>query len=154
MKDCLSEPCGPGGRNGIMLRRHFPKVVGFDLPAMIHKYQKHVSGRERIYDAAYSDIDELLRIEDICTLYDSVAFQHIVDREYCGSLVAKLAASKKLSVVVTVFNARLQSTHLIDLLSERDWTILHKEQEALSFDGSAHTVVILMSGRLDIPGPG
>ena len=138
--------CGLG-RNGPMLRRFFPRVVGVDLPDMIERVKAASPVFvEKTYSHLYSSVSDLIASENVCALYDSVVFQHIVDAEYVAGLVAELVKKPSLRTIVSVhYNADNAGTRpvAVNLLLERGWRIWHAEEDTLSFEGVAHTVLAL-----------
>lgn len=133
--------CGLG-RNGGLLKSYFQRVVGYDIPEMVASLKTQ---GETPYSAVYDDIGTLTGAEKISLVYDSVVFQHIVDIVYIKNIVDRLVNTNSVRNFVTIKNAGIPDNqcHLITILSDMGWSILHKEQETLSFDGHAHDVVIL-----------
>jgi trans-aconitate methyltransferase len=133
--------CGLG-RNGSMLKSRFARVVGYDIPEMIGKYREvHADGGP--YDATYSNIEELAAAETVSLVYDSVVFQHILDIEYCRKILNPLLNQPSLLTFVSVKNHHNKTTPLLTILEEHHWYVYHFETEKLSFDTSAHDVVVV-----------
>lgn len=133
--------CGLG-RNGTMLKERFSRVVGYDIPEMIGKYREiHADGGP--YDATYSSIEELVAAETVDLVYDSVVFQHILDIDYCRSVLKPLLAQPSLATFVSVKNNHNRITSLMEILEENSWDIVHSATETLSFDSGPHDVLVL-----------
>lgn len=139
--------CGLG-RNGPMLKRYFPRLVGVDLPEMIAR-AKHVGGSttEQTYDQLYSSIDDLIAGEEFCVLYDCVALQHIVDYDYLSDLIGRLSAKVCFRTVVSVHFEDGTTQIYQRVLQEKGWRVWHYELDVLSFEGTPHTVVTLRQDR-------
>ena len=134
--------CGLG-RNGPMLRRFFPRVVGIDLPEMVERVKSSCGLlMERTYDDIYSSISRLVEAEDFCTVYDSVVFQHIVDHEYLSEMVELLSSKSCFRTLVSIhFAEGMEAMHL-RVLKEKGWCVWHSEADLLSFEGIPHKVVV------------
>ncbi|WP_149895976.1 class I SAM-dependent methyltransferase [Agrobacterium rosae] len=134
--------CGLG-RNGQMLQRHFPRVVGFDLPQMV----KHLgaSPAAKRYDAIYENINVICANEKVHLIYDSVVFQHFADKGYCQSAIEALVAMPSLNVFVSIRHGLIprESCHVLNVLVPMGWKHIHSEIDTLSFDGEAHELVVM-----------
>ncbi|WP_457586127.1 class I SAM-dependent methyltransferase [Ensifer canadensis] len=134
--------CGLG-RNGKMLQRHFPRVVGVDLPEMIEKNRSHCQSRP--YDALYGDLEQVLASEKVHVVYDSVVFQHFADVEYCEGLLLRLATVGTVDTFVTLRHGLIPeaNSQVLNVLRPLGWRVIHSERDTLSFDGEPHELVIL-----------
>jgi trans-aconitate methyltransferase len=132
--------CGLG-RNGPLLRRYFPDVIGIDLPEMIDRFQAEYPGvSAQTYRRLYSSAEELVKQENISVLYDSVVFQHIVDNDYLVNLFNLLFSVESFRTFVSVTNATSHHYPHLKILEAAGWRIWHAEVETLSFEGAPHTV--------------
>jgi len=133
--------CGLG-RNAPMLRNFFPRVVGFDLPEMLERLRSETPSLYwRLYDQTYDSIETAFKSDAYCLLYDSVVFQHIIDRDYLSTMFDAISANSSLRTIVSIYNAGHRYPHL-DALASRQWRIWHTENETMSFEGAAHSVTI------------
>jgi SAM-dependent methyltransferase len=136
--------CGLG-RNLPLLRRLFPRVVALDIPDMISRLRGEQAGADaRVhYDEIYDDIDALLSAEQVHIVYDSVVFQHIVDRVYVTGLVDRLMTSPSFSAVVSLSFIEYSVAALDVLVGEYRWKSVYSEIDNASFVGSPHQVKVV-----------
>ena len=131
------------GRNGPLLKKFFPRLIGFDLPSMVSTYRtSQKPGDEPLYDGLYSATADVVEKEDFCLVYDSVVFQHLVDPDTVQTLLEPFNRAYAFRTFVTVSNLGSDNKILVDLLKERNWRLWHSEVETLSFAGLAHTVAV------------
>lgn len=83
--------------------------------------------------------------EQACLLYDSVVFQHLVDREYVSKLIDVLVSKNSFRTFASLYNANVQPVHLA-LLKEKGWHVWHTETENLSFANAPHHMTVLRRG--------
>ncbi len=132
--------CGLG-RNAPLLRRFFPRLVGFDIPEMIARLRTPaLASAARAYDALYDDLDAVAGRETVPVVYDSVVFQHILDRPTVADILAKLRRIPGWQILITVKNVKLEETLLQRMLRERGWTEVFAERDDASFEGARHGV--------------
>ena len=131
--------CGLG-RNGPLLRRFFPRVVGYDLPEMMARFRSPLLEGARFYDALYDDLDALAGAEAVTVLYDSVVFQHILDVPAVRDILSRLLRIPSLGVLVTLKNEKVEETALQRLLRQRGWKEVLAEHDEASFQGALHGI--------------
>jgi trans-aconitate methyltransferase len=137
--------CGLG-RNGPLLRRFFPVVIGLDLPEMISRLNSELPALSgSIYDRLYDSVSMLTENETPCLLYDSVVFQHIVDKEYVSNLIDLISSKSSLRIFVSIYNSGVNSPHL-EALREKGWRVWHTELENLSFESVPHHATVFRRG--------
>lgn len=137
--------CGLG-RNGPLLRRFFSTVVGVDLPEMIQRFKAESPLlAAQTYARLYDSLSDLADKEQFCTLYDSVVFQHLVDREHVFGLIDLISSQKSFRTFVSIHNSAIESLSLphLSVLIEMGWHVWHSEVENLSFENVPHNVVVL-----------
>lgn len=134
--------CGLG-RNGQMLQKHFPRVVGLDIPQMVEHLASLPAAKR--YDAVYQDLNAVGANEDVHLIYDSVVFQHFADADYCRNAIESLAAMPSLDIFVSIRHALIprENCHVLKILCSMGWKLIHSEIDTLSFDGEAHELVVL-----------
>ena len=138
--------CGLG-RNGPALKRFFPRVVGIDLPEMVERVRKEFpSVVQNTYSQIYMSVPDLVASEQFCTLYDSVVFQHILNREFLSDLIDRLSENTVFRNFVTVYNGNGFRFPHLDILRDKGWHIWHSEVEHVSFRGAPHVVVAFRRG--------
>jgi SAM-dependent methyltransferase len=134
--------CGLG-RNAPMLRKFFPRVVGFDLPEMLERFRTETPNLYwRLYDQAYDSLATAIKSDKYCLLYDSVVFQHIIDVDYLSTMFDTISENNSLRTIVSIYNNAGVNYRHLDILRSRKWRIWHTENEAMSFEGSSHCVTI------------
>jgi hypothetical protein len=135
--------CGLG-RNGPLLRQHFPRVVGYDLPQMMERMRAEDPDlAASVYDDLYTSPDALVANEPFCALYDSVALQHIVDFDFHKSFLTTLEANPRFRTIITLYFKTSSGVPAhIDVLNERGWTLWHSEEDVLSFRGIPHNAAV------------
>ncbi len=142
--------CGLG-RNAPMLGHLFPRVIGLDIEEMMNRMKSELPGICNIYSALYTSVDALVTAEDFCALYDSVVFQHLVDRQYLSELLDKLLSRPSFRTFVSLHNLGspgalvppdIATPLYLELLKERGWRLWHQEAETLSFEGAPHALRI------------
>jgi trans-aconitate methyltransferase len=136
--------CGLG-RNAPLLKSFFDKVIGIDRSDMIKRLQlTYPDLTNTCYDALYDSIDELVANDEICVLYDSVVFQHLMEETYILRLLDTLGKFSSLRTFISLHNFRdhVRPPH-IHLMQDLGWSIWHTETETLSFEGALHSLVFL-----------
>ena len=134
--------CGLG-RNGPLLSRFFPDVIGVDLPEMVRRFTtEYAVFAAHTYRNIYNSIDSLIQNQNFCLLYDSVVLQHIIDKEYLVDIMDRLCSVSSFRTLVSIHNASTHPYHL-EILKEKGWHVWHTEAETLSFEGASHLVVVL-----------
>lgn len=132
--------CGLG-RNVPLLRRYFDRVIGIDLPEMIVRLQQEPDA-SALYDALYSDIAALPANEQPQFLYESVVFQHIVDRAYAQQIVQAIMRFGSLRALICLENHDVDAP-VLQLLRAQGWQIIFREVDTASFLGNPHVLLIL-----------
>ena len=134
--------CGLG-RNGPMLKSFFSDIIGFDRPEMINRLNSLDHALEEIpYRQTYTSFSDLVQEEKLGILYDSVVFQHIIDKNYLLDIFNLLNSMESFRTFVSIYNASVRPVH-IEMLLEKNWRVWHTETETLSFEGSPHIVSVL-----------
>lgn len=138
--------CGLG-RNGQMLSRYFPRVVGVDLPQMIERVKTEFpSLLGNPYSQLYGSVTDLVASESICALYDSVVFQHIVDSDYISKIIDVLSTQNSFRTIVSVYYQAGARAPFLDVLKKYGWRVWHSEVEVLSFEGAPHNITVFRRG--------
>ena len=133
--------CGLG-RNGPLLGKFFQDVIGFDLPEMISRLiVEYPAFAAQTYRQNYSVVEEMVKKEKFCLLYDSVVLQHIVDRNYLSNLIDLICSVDSFRTLISIYNASTRPVH-VTILEERGWRVWHTEVETLSFEGVPHVVAV------------
>ena len=136
--------CGLG-RNGPLLRKFFPDVIGVDLPEMVDRLNDELPiHASENYREVYRSMTTLVKEEEFCLLYDSVAFQHFVDVGYISEIIDMLSSIKSFRTFVSVhkYSEQRRPAH-IGVLQEKGWDVWHTESETLSFEGVIHSLITL-----------
>lgn len=133
--------CGLG-RNGASLRGNFGRNIGLDLPGMIVELRKLPAALP--YDALYDDLAALVVAEDVDVCFDSVVFQHIVDRDFCQSVIDRLILMPRLRYVISLCNVSVARgwASIPLMLAKSGWEEIQKFEDLESFS-RPHTYRVL-----------
>ncbi len=132
--------CGLG-RNAALLKRFFPRVIGYDMPEMIRRLrEEHPRDLDKVYDAVYDDLTVLAAKEKVHALFDSVVFQHILDINYAKQMTDSLMALPGLSILITL-GIRVSAT-LYYINNDYPWRPMYAEVDWKTFNGIPHLAMI------------
>jgi SAM-dependent methyltransferase len=145
MATALDFGCGLG-RNSPLLKRHFPDLIGVDLPEMIARLQTEPSFRR--YRKVFPSLATAAESENFCLIYESVVLQHIIDGDFIAKMLAPLASLKPLRTFVSLTNVARDDAPHVAVLKQMGWFIWHTEVETLSFEGLAHRLTIFRRAAL------
>ena len=108
--------------------------ITFDRPEMINRLNSLDHALEEIpYRQTYTSFSDLVQEEKLGILYDSVVFQHIIDKNYLLDIFNLLNSMESFRTFVSIYNASVRPVH-IEMLLEKNWRVWHTETETLSFD--------------------